>query len=128
MTRLPFDPMKSAAMRTAVPKKFSAPHPDTPPLPPDQERALIETLSDAEVAAAAHELIALPSGTPTKPLSVGALNALINQLLTGALPETFFVAGELSNFRTYDRGHAFFTLKEAGAELPCVLWKDALAR
>ncbi len=36
--------------------------------------------------------------------------------------------GEISNFRTYDRGHAFFTLKDKVSELPCVLWKDALAR
>ncbi len=63
-----------------------------------------------------------------RPLTVGQINALVNQTLDEALPAAFFVQGEISNFRTYDRGHAFFTLKDAGAELPCVLWKDALQR
>src|SRR6185436_5781375 len=56
------------------------------------------------------------------------VNALVNDVLAVGLPPMFFVAGEISNFRVYDRGHAFFTLKEAGAELPCVFWKDGLTR
>jgi len=70
----------------------------------------------------------LPGGTETKPLTVGQVNALIQQVLSGTLPPVFYIAGELSNFRTYDRGHAFFTLKEPGAELPAVMWRDNLAR
>ncbi len=111
-------------MRVAKGEKAGAFHPDAPPLGVDQERVLIEALAEA----AAEELMGLPCGTATKPLSVGAVNALVNQVLAGTLPETFFIAGEVSNFRVYDRGHAFFTLKEAGAELPCVLWKDGLGR
>jgi exodeoxyribonuclease VII large subunit len=124
MTRVPFDPMKSAAMREAKEGKARVAGFDAPPLSAEQERVLIE----ARAAKEAEELMALPSGTVEKPLSVGAVNALVNQVLTGVLPSTFYIAGEVSNFRTYDRGHAFFTLKEAGAELPCVVWKEALGR
>jgi exodeoxyribonuclease VII large subunit len=109
--------MKTAAMRGAT-----AP----PPLQP--ARTTERTPLDARAQREAQEMLALPSGTPERPLSVGAVNSLVNQILCGALPPTFYIAGEVSNFRTYDRGHAFFTLKETGAELPCVLWKDSLAR
>jgi exodeoxyribonuclease VII large subunit len=135
MGREPFNPMKSAAMREAQARKVAPParpapphHPDSVPLSPADERALIEALAANEELLPDPDLPALPSGTPTKPLTVRQVNALVNSVLNVALPPAFFIAGEISNFRTYDRGHAFFTLKEAGAELPCVLWKDALAR
>jgi len=76
----------------------------------------------------APEIAEFLGGSISRPLSVGQINSLINQTLDEALPPAFFVQGEISNFRTYDRGHAFFTLKDNAAELPCVLWKDALAR
>jgi len=119
--------MKTAAMRGAKRaggKKAALFGADAPPLDAAEERKLIEAMAEQE----AKNLMELPGGTATKPMSVGQLNALVNNVLAAALPPLFYVAGEISNFRTYDRGHAFFTLKEAGAELPCVLWKDALAR
>ena len=129
MTRVPFDPMKTAAMRTAQSKKPAAPAKggrpgDAPLLSVQGERELIEAIAEREAA----DMMTLPGTSASKPISVGELNAMVNQVLMAALPPAFFVSGEISNFRTYDRGHAFFTLKEAGAELPCVLWKDALAR
>ena len=76
-----------------------------------------------------------PPSTPTGQPDYGAplrsikqVNALIQQALSKHLPAFFCVQGEISNFRVYDRGHAFFTLKEPGAELPCVCWKDTLAQ
>jgi exodeoxyribonuclease VII large subunit len=125
MTRVPFDPMKSAAMRDARVRKAMSP--DAPPLGVSEERALIEAAAiAAEIRVEETQLVA--GGTATKPLSVKQVNAMVNQVLTNALPPSFFIQGEISNFRVYDRGHAFFTLKEAGAELPCVFWKDGLAR
>ncbi|MCL2645383.1 MAG: exodeoxyribonuclease VII large subunit [Phycisphaerales bacterium] len=126
MAKAPFDPMKTASMRTAREKKAALFNPDTPPLPPEEERALIEATALANEIR--HEDALLLGGTADHPLSVKSVNSLINQTLAATLPPQFFIAGELSNFRTYDRGHAFFTLKETGAELPCVLWKDGLAR
>ena len=102
MARVPYDPMKSAAMRDSISR-------GTPPTDP--------ALFAAE-----------PGGTIGRPLSIRQLNALISEQLSAALPPTFFVQGEISNFRTYDRGHGFFTLKDSGAEIPCIIWKDDLAR
>src|SRR4051812_2801732 len=102
MARVPFDPMKSAAMR--------------------------EANRDGTDETAAALFDAFPTGgTAGKPLSVSALNALVSEELAVRLPQTFFVQGEISNFRTYDRGHGFFTLKDAGAEMPCMIWKDDLS-
>ncbi len=73
-------------------------------------------------------LTAQAAGSVQQPLTITQTNTLLAHALSAALPAVFFVQGEISNFRTYDRGHAFFTLKDAGAELPCILWKDALQR
>jgi exodeoxyribonuclease VII large subunit len=101
--------------------------PEAPPLGVSEERALIEAAAIAgEIRE--QEAALLSAGTAAKPLSVKQVNALVNQVLLGSLPPSFFIQGEISNFRVYDRGHAFFTLKESGAELPCVFWKDGLAR
>jgi exodeoxyribonuclease VII large subunit len=35
-----------------------------------------------------------------------------------------WVEGEVSNFRQATSGHCYFTLKDAGAELHCVMWRD----
>jgi exodeoxyribonuclease VII large subunit len=68
------------------------------------------------------------AGNAQRPLTISQANTLMAHALAAALPAVFFVEGEISNFRTYDRGHAFFTLKDVGAELPCIMWKDALGR
>lgn len=36
-----------------------------------------------------------------------------------------WVEGEVSNFHQATSGHCYFTLKDAGAELRCVMWRDA---
>lgn len=65
-------------------------------------------------------------GAPIR--TIKQVNALIQQTLSTHLPAVFCIQGELSNFRVYDRGHAFFTLKEPGTEIPCICWKDKLAQ
>ena len=39
-----------------------------------------------------------------------------------------WVEGEISNFKTYNSGHSYFTLKDDGAQLSCVLWRDSAER
>jgi exodeoxyribonuclease VII large subunit len=38
------------------------------------------------------------------------------------------VSGEISNFTRARSGHLYFTLKDAGAQLKCVMWKTGAAR
>ncbi|MCY3022535.1 MAG: exodeoxyribonuclease VII large subunit [Planctomycetota bacterium] len=39
-----------------------------------------------------------------------------------------WVEGEISNYRSFASGHCYFTLKDEGAQLPAVLWRDSAAR
>jgi exodeoxyribonuclease VII large subunit len=119
--------MKSAAMRSAKSRQSAFLSPDAPPLAPHEERSLIEAA--AELSSTSPDPAQMAAGgTAQRPWTVSQVNTCLNNLLTDALPPAFFIQGEISNFRTYDRGHAFFTLKDPSAELPCVIWKDALAR
>lgn len=55
----------------------------------------------------------------------------VTQALRQLLEETFpplWVEGEVSNFRESPAGHWYFTLKDAQAQLPCVMWKNMVIR
>ena len=58
------------------------------------------------------------------PLSVAELNQYIKRWMDndGQL-KNVLVRGELSNYRVYNSGHHYFTLKDADATLRCVLFK-----
>lgn len=68
----------------------------------------------------------MPSLFPTPALSVSELTRLIRSLLESepALSE-IWVAGEISNFTRAASGHVYFTLKDSGAALKCVIWRNA---
>ncbi len=42
--------------------------------------------------------------------------------------QNVIVSGEVSNYKRYPSGHAYFTLKDAGAQLKCVMFKGSAAR
>jgi exodeoxyribonuclease VII large subunit len=54
--------------------------------------------------------------------TVSELTAAIRQLLEEQLGRVW-VSGEVSNLRTQSSGHLYFTLKDAGAQLACVLFR-----
>ena len=56
--------------------------------------------------------------------SVTEVNSFIKDLLEGE-PElrNVQVMGEISNFKRYPSGHCYFTLKDAGATLKCVMFR-----
>jgi exodeoxyribonuclease VII large subunit len=66
------------------------------------------------------ELAAPPSGTNV--ITVGALNRLARESIEREIP-LLWVTGELSNFRRYDSGHCYFTLKDAEAQVDCVMFR-----
>ena len=66
-----------------------------------------------------------PSATasaPAGPESVSELTQRIKRQLEGAFIDRR-VAGEVSNLRLQSSGHAYFVLKDAGAQLSCVLFR-----
>jgi exodeoxyribonuclease VII large subunit len=64
-----------------------------------------------------------PPSQTTPILSVAALNRLIRQTLEQRLPLTW-VAGEISNLTRASSGHWYFSLKDAGAQVRCVMFRN----
>jgi exodeoxyribonuclease VII large subunit len=57
-------------------------------------------------------------------LSVSDLTSQIRRLLEQRVGAVW-VGGEVSNLRAQSSGHSYFTLKDAGAQLSCVCFRDA---
>src|SRR4051812_1806727 len=60
--------------------------------------------------------------TSRRVLSVGELNRLARIALEKQLPIAW-IAGEISNFKRYDSGHCYFTLKDSSAQVDCVMFR-----
>lgn len=66
---------------------------------------------------------------PTKPFSVTELTRHIQRLFSrDDLLRNVLVEGEVSNFKRYPSGHAYFTLKDGQCQMRCVMWKAAVQR
>jgi exodeoxyribonuclease VII large subunit len=62
----------------------------------------------------------------SKVLSVSELTRSIR----GTLETKFgavWVQGEVSNYKAHPNGHQYFTLKDARAQIACVIWRDTMA-
>lgn len=64
-----------------------------------------------------------------EPMSVSEVTAYIKDLLESddALNDVRIV-GEVSNLSRPTSGHLYFTLKDAGAQIKCVMWRNSAAR
>ena len=60
-------------------------------------------------------------------VSVSELNRMARELLESALP-LMWVGGEISNLVRAASGHVYFTLKDAGAQVRCALFRSSAAR
>lgn len=65
----------------------------------------------------------MPDSAAFSPLSVAALNRLVRECLEGSFP-LCWVAGEISNLTVAASGHAYFTLKDEGAQVRCVMFRN----
>ena len=54
--------------------------------------------------------------------TVSQINSLIKVAIEEKLPPRLIVRGELSDFKHHTSGHCYFSLKDEGAVLPCVMW------
>jgi exodeoxyribonuclease VII large subunit len=59
---------------------------------------------------------------PRKALSVSELTAKIRRILEGQVGQVW-VTGEITNLRAQSSGHIYFTLKDTGAQMSCVLFR-----
>src|SRR5262250_2079179 len=60
-------------------------------------------------------------------LSISELTRRLQETLEERFPAVW-VEGEISNFRLYGSGHAYFTLKDDGAQLRAVLFRTRMRR
>ena len=58
--------------------------------------------------------------SPPAPMTVSQLTGLIKAKLEGDF-RSVDVEGEISGWKLYPSGHAYFTLKDEGAQIPAVL-------
>lgn len=68
---------------------------------------------------------ASPSSPPRQPAipSVSELTRQIRESLEGRYADVW-VEGEISNYRPHSSGHHYFTLKDARAQISCVMWRN----
>ena len=59
---------------------------------------------------------------PENVLTVTDLTRSIKQVLESGFP-SIWVEGEISNYINHSSGHRYFTLKDEGAQIKCVIWK-----
>ncbi len=64
----------------------------------------------------------------TKIYTVSQVNSLIKAALEENLPSRLIVRGEISDWKHHSSGHCYFSLKDAGSVLPCVMWQSNFAK
>ena len=64
---------------------------------------------------------------PGEEWSVSAVNAAAREMVESVFPP-LRVVGEVANFTRARSGHCYFSLRDAGAQLRCVMWRDEARR
>ncbi len=60
--------------------------------------------------------------------SVSQINSLIKVALEEKLPPRLIVRGEISDWKHHSSGHCYFSLKDEGGILPCVMWASSFKK
>jgi exodeoxyribonuclease VII large subunit len=72
---------------------------------------------------------AKPAPDQTEALTVTQLTAAIEKAIKTGVPASITVRGEVSNVSDRQAsGHLYFTMKDSGASINCVMWRDNAAR
>lgn len=69
------------------------------------------------------------SSTASEPFTVSQLTGQIRRLIeSDPSLRDIWVEGEVSNFSRASSGHCYFTVKDLGAEIGCVMWRGAASK
>jgi len=60
--------------------------------------------------------------------TVTQITTLIKVALEETLPPKVIVSGEISGWKIHSSGHCYFSLKDEGAVLPCVMWASSFRK
>ena len=58
----------------------------------------------------------------TRTYTVSEVNTLARVALEQGLPSRMIIAGEISDWKHHFSGHCYFSLKDEGSQIPCVMW------
>jgi len=62
------------------------------------------------------------SDAKAKIYTVSQITTLVKAVLEAGLPGKLCVSGEISGWKEHSSGHCYFTLKDEGSQMPCVMW------
>lgn len=68
-----------------------------------------------------------PGTSQESALSIAELNGYAKEVLEGAFPP-LWIKGEVSNFTAHRNGHWYFSLRDANAQISCVVWSRDVKR
>ena len=68
-----------------------------------------------------------PGSAPESAIAVHTLTSAAKDLIEGAFPP-LWVRGEISDFKAHRNGHWYFALRDAEAQVKCVIWSSAAKR
>src|ERR1700677_2143281 len=72
---------------------------------------------------------AKPAPEQAEAITVSQLTAAIDKAIKTGVPASITVRGEVSNVSDRQAsGHLYFTMKDSGACINCVMWRDNAAR
>lgn len=83
--------------------------------------------SEAEYGRANVNPDAAPGATPESAIAVHTLTTAAKDLVEGAFPP-LWVRGEISDFKAHRNGHWYFALRDANAQIKCVVWSAQTRR
>jgi exodeoxyribonuclease VII large subunit len=70
---------------------------------------------------------ATPGSTPEAAIAVHTLTTAAKDLIEGAFPP-LWVRGEVTDFKAHRNGHWYFALRDADAQVKCVVWSSQQRR
>ena len=83
---------------------------------------------DADVTGGGRDVTAEFAGARAEaPLTVGALVADVRRVLADGMPRRVAVVGQISNLSRPASGHVYFSLKDADAQIPAAMFRQAAA-
>ncbi|HET7230349.1 MAG TPA: exodeoxyribonuclease VII large subunit [Longimicrobium sp.] len=122
-------PAEKAAPPAAVPELFErAPE-------KKKRRARATELNEARNEDVARTVAAREAETgartlmrvPAEGMTVAEVNSAARELIEGVFPP-LWVHGEVANFTRAKSGHCYFSLRDADAQIRCVMWRDDARR
>ncbi|AQT69741.1 Exodeoxyribonuclease 7 large subunit [Anaerohalosphaera lusitana] len=60
--------------------------------------------------------------------SVSEVNAIVKMVLEANLPPRLTISAEISGWKHHRSGHCYFSLKDPGGIIPCVMWRSNFAK